>query len=114
MNDIISTLTLKELEQITCPPLQKSFPLLMQQTLRDLDEAIYLGWDKNRFYFKDKRTLKFESVFRQVELKRHYSRDRETGKYVYLLDQCLAFDGSKGMSPGVQDLAIELAVTGVS
>src|SRR5699024_3139551 len=34
--------------------------------------------------------------------------------YVYLLDQYLAFDGSKGMSPVVQDLAIELAVTGVS
>src|SRR5699024_11711429 len=32
----------------------------------------------------------------------------------YLLDQYLAFDGTKGMSPVVQDLAIELAVTGVS
>src|SRR5699024_5624892 len=30
------------------------------------------------------------------------------------LDQYLKFDGTKGMSPVVQDLAIELAVTGVS
>src|SRR5699024_6939392 len=71
MKDIISTLTMKELE-------------------------------------------KFESVFGQVELKRNYYQDRETGKYVYLLDQYLAFDGTEGMSPVVQDLAIELAVTGVS
>lgn len=49
-----------------------------------------------------------------MELKRNYYQDRETGKYVYLLDQYLAFDGTKGMSPVVQDLAIELAVTGVS
>lgn len=49
-----------------------------------------------------------------MELKRNYYRDIETGKYVYLLDQYLAFDGTKGMSPVVQDLAIELAVTGVS
>jgi|SRR5690625_225812 len=114
MNDIISTLTMKELEQITYRALQKSFSQVMAQTLRELDEAIALGRDKKRFYLKDKRTLKFESVFGQVELKRNYYRDRETGKYVYLLDQYLAFDGSKGMSPVVQDLAIELAVTGVS
>src|SRR5699024_2593328 len=69
---------------------------------------------KKRFYLKDKRTLKFESVFGQVELKRNYYQDKETGKYIYLLDQYLSFDGSKGMSPVVQDLAIELAVTGVS
>lgn len=49
-----------------------------------------------------------------MELKRNYYQDRETGKYVYLLDQYLAFDGTEGMSPVVQDLAIELAVTGVS
>ena len=114
MNDIISTLTMKELEQITYRALQESFSQVMAQTLRELDEAIALGRDKKRFYLKDKRTLKFESVFGQVELERNYYRYRETGKYVYLLDQYLAFDGSKGMSPVVQDLAIELAVTGVS
>src|SRR5690625_5415414 len=70
--------------------------------------------DKKRFYLKDKRTLKFESIFGQVELKRNYYQDRKTGKYVYLLDQYLAFDGTKGVSPVVQDLAIELAVTGSS
>lgn len=114
MKDIISTLTMKELEQITYRALQESFSQVMAETLRELDEAIASGRDKKRFYLKDKRTLKFESVFGQVELKRNYYQDKETGKYVYLLDQYLAFDGTKGMSPVVQDLAIELAVTGVS
>lgn len=114
MKDIISTLTMKELEQITYRALQESFSQVMSQTLQELDAAIASGRDKQRFYLKDKRTLKFESVFGQVELKRNYYQDRETGKYVYLLDQYLAFDGTKGMSPVVQDLAIELAVTGVS
>lgn len=105
---------MKELEQITYRALQKSFSQVMAQTLSEIDEAIALGRDKKRFYLKDKRTLKFESVFGQVELKRNYYQDKETGKYVYLLDQYLEFDGTKGMSPVVQDLAIELAVTGVS
>ena len=47
-------------------------------------------------------------------LGRNYYQDRETGEYVFLLDQYLNFDGTKGMSPVVQELAIELAVTGVS
>ncbi|WP_234032332.1 ISLre2 family transposase [Lentibacillus cibarius] len=114
MKDIISALTMKELEQITYRALQESFSQVMAQTLQEIDEAIASERDKQRFYLKDKRTLKFESVFGQVELKRNYYQDKETGKYVYLLDQYLAFDGTKGMSPVVQDLAIELAVTGVS
>ncbi len=105
---------MKELEQITYRALQESFSQVMSQTLQELDETIATTRDKKRFYFKDKRTLKFESVFGQVELKRNYYQDRETGNYVFLLDQYLAFDGTKGMSPVVQDLAIELAVTGVS
>src|SRR5699024_5480639 len=114
MKDIINSLTMKELEQITYSALQNSFSQVMAQILQEIDEAITSERDKNRFYLKDKRQLKFESVFGQVELKRNYYQDRKTGKYVYLLDQYLAFDGTKGMSPVVQDLAIELAVTGVS
>jgi hypothetical protein len=114
MKDIITTLTMKELERITYRALQESFSQVMAETLQEIDETIALGRDKKRFYLKDKRTLKFESVFGQVELKRNYYLDRETGKYVCLLDQYLSFDGTKGMSPVVQDLAIELAVTGVS
>src|SRR5690625_2304721 len=86
----------------------------MAELLQKFDQAIALERDKKRFYLKDKRPLKFESIFGQVELKRNYYQDKKTGKYVYLLDQYLAFDGTKGVSPVVQDLAIELAVTGSS
>ncbi|WP_440895073.1 ISLre2 family transposase [Amphibacillus sp. Q70] len=114
MKDIISQLTMKELEEIIYRTLQESFSQMMSKILQEFDQAIALGRDKQRFYLKDKRTLSFESVFGQVELKRNYYQDKVTGKYVYLLDQYLAFDGTKGMSPVVQDLAIELAVTGAS
>src|SRR5690625_7206925 len=108
MNDIISTLTMKELEQITYRALQKSFSQVRAQTLRELDEAIALGRERKRFYLKDKRTLKFESVFGQVELKRNYYRERETGKYDYVLDIYLAVAGSRGMRQDEQVLAYEL------
>jgi glycosyltransferase involved in cell wall biosynthesis len=114
MKDIIPQITMKELEQITYRALQESFSQVMAQILVEFDEAIAEGRDKKRFELKDKRTLSFESVYGHVELKRNYYKDRETRAYVYLLDQYLAFDGAKGMSPVVQDMAIELAVTGVS
>src|SRR5699024_6468148 len=114
MKDIINSLTMNGLEQITYRALHHSFSQVMAQILQEIEEPIASGRDKNRFYLKDNRPLKFESVSGQVELKRKYYQDRKTRKYVYLLDQYLAFDGTKGMSPVVQDLAIELAVTGVS
>ena len=40
--------------------------------------------------------------------------DRKAERYVYLLDQYLKFDGAKGASPLVEDLALELAVTGTA
>src|SRR5699024_12511596 len=103
-----------KLEQSTYRYIQNNLYQLIEKILQKIEEDITYRRDKNRFYLKDKRSLKFESVFGQVELKRNYYQDRKTGKYVYLLDQYLAFDGTKGMSPVVQDLAIELAVTGVS
>src|SRR5690625_672151 len=110
MKDIISQLNLKELEENLFRTLQESFSQVMAELLQEFDEAIALGRDKKRFYLKDKRPLKFESIFGQVELKRNYYQDRKTGKYVYLLDQYLTFDGTKGVSPVVNVLEIELAV----
>src|SRR5699024_2362755 len=64
---------------------------------------------QRQFQLKDKRRLTFDSMFGHVDVQRNYYFYRETGKYVSLLDQLLAFDGSQMMSPVVQDLAIELA-----
>ena len=114
MKDIISTITMKELEQMTFRILQACFSQVMADILTELDAVIAETRDKKRFYLKDKRPLKFESIYGSVELERNYYQDRETGEYVFLLDQYLSFDGTKGMSPVVQELAIELAVTGVS
>ncbi|MGM8365691.1 ISLre2 family transposase [Virgibacillus sp. W0181] len=114
MKDIITKVTMKELEQLIFRSLQASFSEVMAKVLTEVDQIIAEGRDKTKFELKDKRKLSFESMFGSVELRRNYYRDRETGKYVYLLDQYLNFDGEQEISPVVQDLAIELAVTGVS
>lgn len=114
MKNIISQFSLKELEKITFRALQESFSKVMAELLAELDQLIADNRDKQRFKLKDKRKLSFDSMFGHVELRRNYYLDRESGKYVNLLDRYLDFDGGQMMSPAVQDLAIELAVTGVS
>src|SRR5690625_433210 len=114
MKNIISQLSLKELEEITFRALQESFSKVMSKLLVELDQLIADKRDKQRFKLKDKRTISFDSMFGHVELRRNYYLDFETGNYLSLLDRHLDFDGGQMMSPAVQDLAIELAVTGVS
>lgn len=114
MKDIISKITMKELEQITYRALQESFSEVMAHMLLEMDQAIAEERDKTRFKLKEKRPLNLDSLFGHVSLRRNYYLDRVTGDYVYLLDQYLKFDGGKGMSPVVQELGIELAVTGPS
>src|SRR5699024_3781574 len=82
--------------------------------LVDLDQLIANNRDKQGFELKDKRKISFDSMFGHVEFRRNYYLDRDTGKYLSLLDRHLDIDGGQMMSPAVQDLAIELAVTGVS
>src|SRR5690625_6848366 len=91
--------------------LQESFSEAMATILTEMDAIIAENRDKKRFVLKDKRRLSFDSMFGHVDLRRNYYLDRETGKYTYLLDQHLAFDGGNMMSTVVQDLAIEYAVS---
>src|SRR5699024_6506492 len=114
MKNIISQFSLKELEKITFRALQESFSKIMSKLLMELDQLIADNRDKQRFELKDKRIISFDSMFGHVEFRRNYYLDRDTGKYLSLLDRHLDIDGRQMMSPAVQDLAIELAVTGVS
>ena len=55
-----------------------------------------------------------DSLFGSIDIRRNYSYDWQSKKYVFLLDQHLQFDGAKGLSPLVQEMAMELAVEGLS
>jgi len=55
-----------------------------------------------------------DTSFGPIIINRNYYRDREKGEYVYLLDHYLEFEGSKGFSPLVETMAMEMAVQGTS
>lgn len=86
----------------------------MKDILEEMDKQIMETRDKKRFRYKKKYPMKIVSLFGEVKVNRTYYRDRETGKYVYLLDRYLDYQGERHFSPLVEAAAIDLAVKGPS
>lgn len=112
--DTIHLPTLKELEKDLFVILQKTFGDVLTTVLEEMDQHISERRDKKRFYLKDKRSVEMDTSFGPISINRNYYQDREKGGYVYLLDQYLEFEGSKGFSPLVETMAMEMAVQGTS
>ena len=112
--DNIQFPTLKELEKDLFTMLQKTFGDVLTKVLEDMDQQIAETRDKRRFYLQDKRAVEMDTSFGSIIIKRNYYKDREKGGYVYLLDHYLEFEGSKGFSPLVETMAMEMAVQGTS
>lgn len=112
--DNIQLPTLKELEKELFITLQKTFGDVLTKVLEEMDQQIAETRDKKRFYLQDKRSIEMDTSFGSIIFKRNYYKDREKGGYVYLLDQYLGFEGSKGFSPLVETMAMEMAVQGTS
>lgn len=106
--------TLKEIELDLFHLLQKRFGEVLTRFLSEIDDEIASKRDKKRFYLHDKRESTLETMFGSISFKRNYYEDREKKEYVFLLDHYLEFDGAKGASPLVENLAMEFAVTGSS
>lgn len=115
MQDYITNgLTLKEIEQSLFRHMQKQYGHLLQQVLEEIDRTLAEQRDKKRYALKDKRTIRLQTLFGEVEVKRNYYFDREKKVYTSLLDVFLQFDGAHGVSPLLEKTAIHLAVTGSS
>ena len=70
--------------------------------------------DHTRYRLRDKRQVTMSTSFGEISFSRRLYQDREKGTYVYLLDQALAFDGQTGISPHLEEWAVELATAGPS
>lgn len=112
--DNIQLPTLKELEKDLFLILQKTFGDVLTKILSEVDQQIAETRDKKRFYLQDKREVEMDTSFGPIVINRNYYKDKVKGGYVYLLDQYLEFEGSKGFSPLVETLAMEMAVQGTS
>lgn len=106
--------TLKEIEVKVFQQLQVMFADLMVRCLEQIDQWIMEHRDHARYRLRDIRQVAMSTVFGEITFKRRLYQDREKGTHVYLLDQALSFDGQSGISPHLEEWAVELATAGPS
>src|SRR5690606_40929777 len=111
---IINLPTLKEIEVNLFQQLQAMFAEVMVRCLEEIDSWIMANRDHTRYRLRDKRQVTMSTSFGEISFSRRLYQDREKGTYVYLLDQALAFDGQTGISPHLEEWAVELATAGPS
>lgn len=90
-----------------------AFIKVMQEVVRELDEIVFEMRDQGRYVVKDVRKGNVATLFGDLEYCRRYYFDRETGRYVYLLDEVLGVDSGR-ISPGLAVVAAIQAVIGPS
>lgn len=86
----------------------------MQEIVEQMDEVLFAARDSRRYVPKDIRSRMIETLLGQVEIKRRYYLDLETGKYVALLDEYLGISKRDRVSQGLATAASFLAVQGPS
>jgi len=106
--------TMKELEMNLFQQLQAMFADVMLRCLEEIDKWIMENRDHARYRLRDARNVTMSTSFGEITFTRRLYQDREKGTYVYLLDQALAFDGQAGISPRLEEWAVELATIGPS
>ena len=87
--------TLNEIETDLFRTLQQTYSAAFTHILTELDLVIAENRDKVRFQLKDKRKMTMDSFFGSIEVRRNYYYDRQSEKYVSLLNQHLQFAGAK-------------------
>jgi len=106
--------TMKEIEQWLFRKMQEEFAKAMARVLEVLDQQILEQRDRERYRVKEEREASVNTVFGNIRFKRRLYRDRKSGKYVYLLDQLLQFEGRGKVSPHLEETAIAFASQGPS
>lgn len=81
----------------------------MKKILEQIDQQIMEHRDKARFRLKEARAIDLDTLFGTVSFKRRLYLDRHTGKYVYLLDHMLKYNGQKKISPCLEEVAVHFA-----
>jgi hypothetical protein len=115
MQNITTTIpTMKELEEWMFRKMQDLFAAAMRTALEMIDQNILEQRDRERYRVKAERETSMNTVFGNIRFKRRLYQDRQTGKYVYLLDQHLQLEGRGKASPHLRETAIAFAAEGPS
>lgn len=102
-------ISFRELELGVFQKLREMFISVMESILKDLDEAVLHLRDRERYQVKEIRSGCVPTLLGDVEIKRRYYLDKQTGEYIFLLDKVLGVEAGR-VSPGLALAAAMQAV----
>ena len=95
----------KNLYQLT----QKTMLLLTEAALRHIDERLMQSRDTKRLKLIHTKERTIITPFGEIELKRRYYKDQNTGQGRYLLDEALGIKPRQRISPWLTEIAVSMA-----
>lgn len=107
-------LSFSELERLIFQMTMETFQQTMVQILSDLDLYLAQKRDPKRYDLKEIKERNCVTLVGEITIGRRYYFDKEENKPVFLLDQMLALEPRKQVSPCLQELAIIWATKGPS
>ncbi len=107
-------LSFSELERLVFQMTMETFQQAMVQILSSLDLYLAQKRDLKRYELKEIKERSFVTLVGEITIGRRYYFDREEEKPVFLLDQMLALEPRKQVSPCLQELALIWATKGPS
>jgi hypothetical protein len=104
----------EEIEKEIWEKLIETFQQAMAEILSKMDESLMATRDTERYQYKEKKEKTWMSLVGPLTIRRRYYRDRETGEWVFLLDESLGIRGRGSISGGLMELSVLWGTRGPS
>lgn len=108
MEAIVSSGSIEELEERIQRLVQKVAGRLLEWAFNEMDARLAKGIEPGKYENKGMRTRTLVTTVGEIEIKRRYYREIETGEYCFLLDETLGLTPRKRVSPRLERMMLDM------
>ena len=108
MNVLASAKSLEELEEKIQRLVQRITGQLLEWSLSEIDARLAKDVDPGKYENKCVRSRTLVTTVGEIEIKRRYYRELETGRNCFLLDETLGLEPRKRISPRLERMMLEM------
>lgn len=108
MDSLSSAESMAELEERIQRLVQKAAGQLLEWSLSEIDARLAKDQEPGKYENKGIRSRTLVSTVGEIEIKRRYYRELETGKYCFLLDEAMGLAQRKRVSPRLEGMMLDM------
>lgn len=108
MNVLVAAGSMAELEEKIQRLVQKTAGQLLEWSLNEIDARLAKDQEPGKYENKGIRIRTLITTVGEIEIKRRYYREIETGRYCFLLDEALGLAPRKRVSPRLERMMLDM------